>query len=292
MRKVFGVKKIFYSNAIFKKIWFFIGNLYEHMTKPTGALMSFCLFPILGFCRVHRLLGLEKPYDKIEVLKDKYKGRRCFVVATGPSLRVEDLELLNDEITISMNHIHYCYSRTKWRPNFFFYGDFAGLKESYEKSKVVLGNEAKEYSIFSKQCKRYINLNENVILCNINWLNHWYNGNSNLFKYNPNLLWGFYDFYTATITCIQLAMYMGIKEIYLLGVDCNYQGKAKHFYSKEDSKIDESDNVTNSMIRGYIAMKNFADKYGVKIYNATRGGKLEVFPRVEFDEVIKSELKS
>ena len=35
----------------------------------------------------------------------------------------------------------------------------------------------------------------------------------------------------------------------------------------------------------FLAAKRYADAHGIKIYNATRGGKLEVFPRVEFDSL-------
>ena len=37
----------------------------------------------------------------------------------------------------------------------------------------------------------------------------------------------------------------------------------------------------------YDEARRYADKNGIKIYNATRGGKLESFVRVNFDEVFK-----
>lgn len=33
--------------------------------------------------------------------------------------------------------------------------------------------------------------------------------------------------------------------------------------------------------------KEYADGHGIKIYNATRGGKLEVFERVNFDALFR-----
>ena len=35
----------------------------------------------------------------------------------------------------------------------------------------------------------------------------------------------------------------------------------------------------------YVAMKQHCEARGIRVYNATRGGKLEVFPRVEFDSL-------
>ena len=36
----------------------------------------------------------------------------------------------------------------------------------------------------------------------------------------------------------------------------------------------------------YIAANEYAKEHGVKILNATRGGKLEAFERVDFDSII------
>lgn len=40
------------------------------------------------------------------------------------------------------------------------------------------------------------------------------------------------------------------------------------------------------MISDYQCAKIEADRLGVKIYNATRGGMLEVFERVDLDEIL------
>ena len=37
----------------------------------------------------------------------------------------------------------------------------------------------------------------------------------------------------------------------------------------------------------YQSAKKYADAHGIKIYNATRGGNLEVFERVDFDSLFK-----
>ena len=43
-----------------------------------------------------RVRGIENnKYKEIKKIKDIYKGKRCFIVATGPSLRIEDVEKLN-----------------------------------------------------------------------------------------------------------------------------------------------------------------------------------------------------
>ncbi len=58
-----------------------------------------------------------------------------------------------------------------------------------------------------------------------------------------------------------------------------------------NGNLGDGDSVQNveSMNRSYELCKEFAEKNGVKIYNATRGGKLEVFERVDFDSLFSKE---
>jgi hypothetical protein len=107
-----------------------------------------------------------------------------------------------------------------------------------------------------------------------------------------------YNGATVTYSCLQLAVNMGFKEIYLLGVDNSYSLALRkngelvqtnleqdHFspgYSAYPNmhlfKID----IVNA---AYQSARNYAESHGIKIYNATRGGKLEVFERVDFDSL-------
>ena len=60
-------------------------------------------------------------YNKqIECYKDIHHGKRCFIIATGPSLTVQDLDTLyaHNEKCISMNRIYNIFGETKWRPDY------------------------------------------------------------------------------------------------------------------------------------------------------------------------------
>ena len=95
-----------------------------------------------------------------------------------------------------------------------------------------------------------------------------------------------YDGYSITYSLIEIAVYMGFKEIYLLGCDCSYpKGSKSHVV--ESGFVDK--NAVSNPIRmrvGYKCAKDYADSHGIKIYNATRGGELETFERVDLDEVL------
>ena len=92
---------------------------------------------------------------------------------------------------------------------------------------------------------------------------------------------------TVTYVCLQLAVYMGFTEIYLLGTDCNYIiGSSNNHFIKDDV-VDNKNHGTELMIKAYECARDYANAHNIKIYNATRGGMLEVFERVNFDSLFE-----
>ena len=55
----------------------------------------------------------------LKELKDKYKGKRCFIIGNGPSLTKADLEMLQNEITFATNKIYQIFPQTNWRPTYY-----------------------------------------------------------------------------------------------------------------------------------------------------------------------------
>ena len=111
-------------------------------------------------------------------------------------------------------------------------------------------------------------------------------------KFSENIERRAYSARTVVYTCIQIACYMGFKEIYLLGTDHNYERKqtdtSNHFHKdyykgniKPDSYFKEKAELA------YRAAEEYAAAHGIKIYNATRGGKLEVFKRKSLEEILR-----
>lgn len=97
---------------------------------------------------------------------------------------------------------------------------------------------------------------------------------------------------TITYVMLQFAIYMGFKEVYLLGVDFSWgeHGENTHFCNdyvdpEYEQRIKENVMHKNELIKNYECANRFAKEHGVKIYNATRGGYLEVFERINFESV-------
>lgn len=217
----------------------------------------------------------------IETFKNKHLDRRCFIVATGPSLTMNDLGVLenNREITFSVNKIFNAFKETTWRP-IYYVSDYYRFVKNNSDDIDAIDCEAKfigdtDKTFWEKEHDR------NVYKFHKHYEYYFDRGP----KFSDDFSQRSYTGLTVTYSCIQLAVYMGFKEIYLLGVDCNYimGSDSNYFFSNE--KKDFEDHQIDKTILAYQSAKQYADKHNIKIYNATRGGKLEVFERVDFDSL-------
>lgn len=256
-----------------------------------GYVYNYLIFPITGALRSHHIKPFfDKNIKKIELLKNIHKNKRCFIIATGPSLRVEDIEKLNDEITIGVNSLYKLYDQTLFRPTY-----YAVLDPDVQKN---VEEHVKQFDVFCKKglffnpIRKCSKIHANYLpIC---YQNHWFNVYNPRFKpyknlrFTKNLVYGIYDKYTITNVAIDMAIYMGCKDIYLLGVDCNYTGPKIHFDDTKESTKEERESgyyTQRAMMAGYKFMEKETKKRGIHIYNATRGGMLEEFDRVDFDSL-------
>ena len=258
-----------------------------------GYMYNYIVFPIQGLLRTHHIRPFyNSNIEKIESLKDKHKGKRCFIIATGPSLRIEDVELLENEITIGVNTFCQIYSKTDFRPTY-----YAMLDPDFE--SFLEKNKELEVEKFSKDTVFLNSIMEkkfkSACYIPVCYQNHWFNYYNPKFNYDKNLkhteniIYGVYDKYTIVNAAIDIAIFLGCTEIYLLGVDCNYKGKEKHFsgQGKDVFSIDslKAELIHKAMISGFKFMARETQKRGIHVYNATRGGMLEEFERVDLDSL-------
>lgn len=231
----------------------------------------------------------DKQFSQIRGYANVYRGKRCFIVCTGPSLAVDDVDNLKNEYSFSMNSIMKLFDKTDWRPSFYVIED----ADSYLKLKSDIANCGLDIVFAPDFLLKEVGFCREVIPFPMDILNHAKSGYRLAPKYNfsDNAYAIVYNGFTVTFVIIQLAVYMGFKEIYLLGCDCNYGGNKMHFEDYHATLQYAPDDQEQKMISAFTMAKKYADEHGIKIYNATRGGKLEVFERVNFDEVIKERRK-
>ncbi len=255
----------------------------------------------IAACRVLswlHLSGLDPRMTAIRQARGRHAGERCFVIGLGPSLRVEDLERLKNEYTFASNSVFLLFDKTDWRPTYYTCIDAKGHERFINSMKqgVVSEGEIPQREAYLSSRLKLSKLTGKERFLHIHFGNH--TRNRMLTKHMKrcgDISIALYDLFTVTNAAIEIAMYMGFTEIYLLGVDCDYSGSNGKIHVVE-TDIDEmqrhtpgrqrlQDHSTRLMQNGYEYMAKVAGENGVKIFNATRGGALEVFPRVDFDSI-------
>lgn len=229
--------------------------------------------------------------QNLHSLKDKYTGKRCFIIGNGPSLRPEDLDKLVNEYTFAFNRIYYIFDQTPWRPTFYCTQDAKIARASAEKIQKEISTS---YVFAPINLKWY----ENVDI-NSDYFFSPKQAGEEVPEFSEDIPSRIGVGNTVAYTAMQLAVYMGFREIYLIGVDHSFHtyqdqsgniitdSTAKDYFCAEYNQdkdrlfIPKLDLSTLS----YLAAQEYAQTHPVKIYNATRGGKLEVFPRVDFDSL-------
>lgn len=240
----------------------------------------------------------------IRSVREKYKTvnekRRCFIIGNGPSLTVQDLDTLREhkETCIASNSIYNLFGQTDWRPDIYTVHDFQEIKKTHDKISAVKSElkiaaqsaAGRIYDIDGAITLRLIEPEES---------------RETVF-FSDDISKCIYDGGTVTYVSIQCAVYLGFREIILLGVDHSFAREERkdgtveinnmnknHFtnYQTEDfwgnNKSDEETVIfpVDFATMAFETAKQYADAHGIKILNATRGGKLEVFARVNFDSL-------
>ena len=229
---------------------------------------------------------------KLKKLRNIHKGERCFIIGNGPSLRADDLDLLSDEITFAVNRIFHIFPTTKWRPTYYCAGD----------PQIIIPC-IKEIND--------INVKAKFLPINIVWNKKVSFPGALLFYFNYQKIKNNRPIFSRNIAqfikcggsvvynCMQIAAYMGFKEIYLLGIDHHFpqvvdldgnlvvDKNAKGHFSNDYLSSEQDVDIPSPQRTefAYISAQKYADENGFKIFNATRGGKLEVFERVDFDDL-------
>lgn len=227
---------------------------------------------------------------ELKKFKNRHSGERCFVIATGPSLKMDDLEKLrvHGEWTVSVNRIYLAFGQTKWRPDYYIVSDPYCIGESEKEIKKISVRNKFVSDMYPGFWDKDVPENVYQYHCHFSCVKNY------LPAYSEDIEYRIYGCATVTYEAIQLATYMGFREIYLLGVDFdfkeNYKDASNHFvknYYNEESKTGVF--AKEQQLRAYRSAKQYAQNHGIRIYNATRGGKLEVFERVDFDRLFDKE---
>ncbi|WP_294424741.1 hypothetical protein [uncultured Treponema sp.] len=278
---------------VHEKKWYIASSLWLY------RYIRYYLFKKVKFFWFHTPFFL--PFScqkKLRLLKKTYSGR-CFIIGTGPSLTLNDLNKLDNEIVFGANSLctivgdkfrtTITSSRKPWY--YGFQDDAVWLKysdiiETFPPEHVFYNTD-----VLYRLGKKNFKIWKTAVPFHSDYHGHAFRyGHSLKTGFAKNAAFGVHDGYTILYSLLQISVFMGFSEVYLLGADCNYNQQQQHSVLANKDQV--NDGIYKylsgpSMIASYKVAKKWADKHGIKIYNATRGGMLDVFPRVDLDEVLK-----
>ena len=212
-----------------------------------------------------------------------HKGESCFVIGNGPSLTGEDLEEIhrNGMVSFACNYIYRAYDQVSWRPDYYFMIDAGAIVTIIDQLAYISENCKYMFSRSNGRLREYADQ-----ISNLRLFKSVFSASEEQVSFSSDCSEHLYIGHTVTYAMLQFAVYMGFKNIYLIGADCDFQPDKKLHFVEHDGSIDATlDTAAARNFAGYRMAKEFAEENHVSIYNATHGGKLEIFKRVDFDSL-------
>lgn len=223
--------------------------------------------------------------------------KRAFIVGNGPSLSNTPLDRLIGEVSFATNRINLIYDQTDWRPTHYVRAE--GL-ELLRENKTRLWMEEVVYHIEHKDVTTWMNSHypcclqregvsvvpDTLILPCQHYRVNFYDEKCPVYWHLPMLC----SFGSSLHVAIQIAVTLGYGPLYLIGCDLGYvDGEPSHFTPDYEvgyeGLLRPAQEANNDML---VAHLNARRSSPVPIYNASIGGNLEVYERVDYNALFRS----
>ena len=223
---------------------------------------------------------------RIKAFKDIHKGKRAFIIGNGPSLKQTDLTKLKNEFTFGLNRIYLLFPELGFSTTY-----FVSIND------LVIEQCAEEIAALSipKFIAWHSHCHFKTFPAGLMFLYTTYTGP----KFSSDMTYRVWEGATVTNVALQLAFYMGFEKVILIGVDHNFASKGeanKMVVSTGDDPNHFSANYFGKGFRwqlpdldtseiGYQKAHDAYRKAGREVLDATVGGKLTIFPKVDYNSL-------
>lgn len=225
-----------------------------------------------------------------------YAGRPCFLVGNGPSLKDTPLDFLEQFYTFGMNQINLLYDQTIWKPTFYLATTVKGWHWSDTWRANMMDNVFK-WGLTSFVARAIPMRGLHVYPLNVEyWTRH---KGKRAKMFSEDCAWKVGHLGTTMYTAFQLAAWMGFNPIYLVGCDLGYKaenGESRgHFRDdywgdrgvRQPMNDEICEEINKLTLLAHVVAKGYMDTHGIEVYNATVGGELEVWPRIDIMEALR-----
>ncbi|MFC1583471.1 6-hydroxymethylpterin diphosphokinase MptE-like protein [Candidatus Neomarinimicrobiota bacterium] len=224
--------------------------------------------------------------EQLRSLKDRHKGERCVIIGNGPSLNRMDLSLLKHEITFGLNRIYLLFPKIDFTPTYYASVNEYVLKQFHHEIRPLAMPKFINWTF-----RKYFLPGDDSIFIRMLYDPH----------FSQDITDGFWAGGTVTYVCMQIAYYMGFKEVILIGVDHSFkeQGVSNQPIASQQDDINHfhPDYFGKGTVWqlpdyqqtewAYSMAKEVFEHDGRQIVDATVDGKLQVFPKVDLSTLLQ-----
>ncbi len=219
-------------------------------------------------------------------MKNIFEGQRCFIIGNGPSLKKTDMRILKHEYTIGTNRIYLNYENMGFEPTFYCSVNPHVIEQFSEEI-----NSIKSVKFIRSESQRYVRNRWNTFFMESS-------GAHDFIEDLETMQWC--EGWTVTYCAMQVAFYLGFHTVILIGVDHNFPASGdpnklvtadssdeNHFHPEYFGKgIQWQYPDLERSEKSYAIAKEIYEKNGKIILDATIGGKLKIFPKADYNELI------
>lgn len=258
-------------------------NLPEKIWKPASNL--YWWWHNRGTHQIASTFSIRRMNSKrsLESYHNRHRGDRCFILGNGPSLKKTDLSLLRDEYTFGLNRIYLLFPEIGFTTTYFVAINTLVIEQcSAEINALTLPK------FLTWRGRKWIVDDPNTMLLDTDY--------TLPATFSEDVSGRVFEGSTVTYVAMQLAFYMGFEEVILIGVDHSFKTEGAPNLTVV-SEGDDSDHFAPDYFgKGFrwqlpdLEASEFAyemareayERGGRRILDATLGGNLYVFPKVDY----------
>lgn len=248
------------TNKLLKRISFLLTSPEERRNKSVNLTQENCA--------------------RVSSLKNKYQGKRCFIIGSSPSIKQFDLFKLNDEYTFTVNRGYMLSENGLMHSSFHVISDIKTFQDQGTKFELMKN--------FSDKLFCYAGMKPPVKM-DTYYFDYTLSELNKEIAFQEDLTKPLIAYLSVIHFAIQIAYYLGFDEMFLLGVDLDFANIPGHAYLETvgEKKREISTSVLNAekMLLGLQKCAYYLNKNKVKIANASLRGVVDCMPRVKFEEL-------
>ena len=220
--------------------------------------------------------------QRLAAYKDIHRGQRAFILGNGPSLAKTDVSQLQNEISLGMNRVFLAFPQWGFETNYFL-----------SVNDLVIEQSAQDISALGMPKFLSWRSHNNIAEDDHTMFLH---STYERPRFASDMRGRVWEGATVTYTALQLAYFMGCDPVILIGVDhsFNTKGPANTTITSQGDDPDHFDagyfgrgfrwqlpDLDTSEVAYLMAREAYAAD-GRLVLDATIGGKLSIFPKVDY----------